>query len=222
MMNKKKSILILILLIFSSNIKAQEEINDNKITFIVPQYIITNGIRIDIDIRKPESNNWWVITPYYYDDDSKLSFLNPDDNFEFNPHSYESMYGAGLGIARKIFLRKPTKGLYVMAGIGYKYFKIKGDNETYVETLGDDGLVYFEIQDLKYAININSYSGYATIGYQLNPFSKFYIDFYLGFGIRYSTHNSPENVTTKYNRGNIDYGYSGTLPIIGVRLGVAL
>jgi len=221
-MNIKINILVFVLFILARTITAQENNSNKTISFIVPQYIITNGIRVDIDVRKPDSKSWWVISPYYYDDDSKHRILNPEDNSGFDPHRYESMYGVGLGIARKIFLRHGTKGFYAMAGVSYKYFNIRGDNEAYVEYREDDGLNYIEVQQLSYTVNINSYNGYATIGYQINPFSKFYIDFYLGFGLRYSTHESPQNVITKYNRGNIDYGYSGTHPVVGGRLGIAL
>jgi len=222
-MKIKYSLFLAILIFFNIFAFSQEQKNEKVILFFVPQYLITNGIRLDIDIRKPDSNKWWIISPYYYSDGSSSSSLNPSDQYEYNPHSYEKMLGYGLGISRKIFITKNSyKGLYASLGINYKYFAIKGDNFNYVEITGDDGLVYYEMQDINYTVNINSYNGYAIIGQQFNPFSKFYIDLFLGFGIKYSTHSSPENVVIKYNRGNIDYGYSGTQLIGGVRLGVAV
>lgn len=220
---KKYLLMAFIVLILSQVSMAQEHKSENVVAYIVPQYLFTNGIRLDIDLRKPESNKWWVISPYYYSDGSNSSFLN-QDGLDYNPRKYENMYGIGIGIARKIFLKSNStaKGFYAMAGLTYKYFNIQGDNLTYVETTGDDGLTYFEMQDLKYTININSYSGYAVLGHQFNPFSKFYIDLFMGFGLRYSSHNSPEKAAIKYNRGNIDYGYSGTHFVGGARLGITL
>ena len=202
---------------------AQEHDTENVVAFIVPQYLITNAIRVDIDFRKPESNKWWVISPYYYSDGSSSSILNRN-NSDFNPTKYESMYGVGIGVARKLFLKSKTtaEGFYATAGLTYKYFNIHGDNYTYVKTTGDDGLAYYQMKDLKYTININSYNGYVIMGHQFNPYSKFYIDLFIGFGLKYSTHNSPEKVVVKYNRGNIDYGYTGTQFIGGLRLGVSL
>ena len=134
------------------------------------------------------------------------------------------MHGAGIGIARKIFVlsKTSTEGLYAMAGVTYKYFNIQGDNLTYVETTGDDGLTYHQMQDIEYSININSYNGYAALGWQVSLFSKSYVDFYIGFGLKYSTHSSPEKVSVKYNHGIIDYGYTGTQFVGGVRLGIGL
>lgn len=202
---------------------AQEQDSENIIAFIVPQYLITNAIRVDIDFRKPKSNKWWVISPYYYSDGSDYSFLNRN-NSDFNLYKYESMNGVGIGVARKIFLKsdETAKGFYATVGLTYKYFSIHGNNFTYVESTGDDGLEYYRMDDLMYSININSYKGSIIIGHQFNPLSKFYIDLFIGFGLRYSTHDSPEKVAITYNRGSIDYGYSGTQFIGGLRLGVGL
>ena len=221
---KIKYLLVLaVLLIFNSYTWSQEQKGENVVLFFVPQYLVTNGIRLDIDLRKPDSNKWWIISPYYYSDGSSSSQLNPGSEYDYNPYAYEKMEGYGLGISRKIFVTKHSyKGLYASLGVTYRHFTLTGDNYNYVETIGEDGLTYFEMQDLKYTVNINSYNGFAIIGQQFNPFSKFYIDLFLGFGIKYSTHSSPEKVAIQYNRGNIDYGYSGTQFIAGARLGIAL
>lgn len=221
---KKLIYIFAILSIFTGKIVAQETDRDHVILSFNPQYLFTNAIRLDIDFRTKNSSSWWIISPYFYTDGSNESFLNRGDDDNYNPRKYESMYGLGLGVAKRIYLRPKSTadGFYATAGITYKYLIIKGDNFTYVENTGDDGLNYYEMQDLEYSININSYSGYVIIGHQFNPFTKFYIDLYIGFGIKYSTHNSPENAVVKYNRGSIDYGYSGTQFLGGVRLGVTL
>ena len=223
-MKKITTLIIAILLIYTGKSIAQENYSEKLILSFNPQYLFTNAIRVDFDVRSKASNNWWVISPYYYTDGADESFLNRGDRNNYNPTKYENMYGLGLGIARKIYLLQKTeaKGLYALAGITYKYFSIQGDNFTYVETTGDDGLNYYDMQDMEYTININSYGGSLIIGNQFNPFPKFYIDLYLGFGLKYSKHSSPENAVIEYDRGSIDYGYSGTQFLGGVRLGVAL
>lgn len=224
-MKIKKIFLISIILSlcyhFSS---AQETKSENLIAFINPQYLLINGIRFDIEFRKPESNKWWVISPYYYSDGSSNSILSSNWNPDLELNEYENMYGAGLGVARKMFLKSsPTaNGVYAMVRFTYNYFNIKGDNLAYVQTTDSDGLQYYQIQDLEYTININSYQGSVILGKQFNPFSKFYFDLYMGLGLKYSTHESPEKVATTFNRGMIDYGYSGTQFIGGFRFGVSL
>ncbi|MFO7829466.1 MAG: hypothetical protein R6V23_12645 [Bacteroidales bacterium] len=224
MMRKIIILIIAILFVFNGKTSAQENDNENLLLSFNPQYLFTNAIRLDFDIRTKNSNNWWVISPYYYTDGDNESFLNRGGYGNYNRKKYESMYGLGLGIARKIYIlpKSGAGGLYAMAGVTYKYFSIRGDNFTYVETTGDDGLNYYDMQDVEYTININSYGGSVIIGNQFNPFPKFYIDLYLGFGLKYSTHSSPENVLIEYNRGSIDYGYSGTQFLGGVRLGIAI
>lgn len=223
-MNRKNIISILLLTFLSINTIAQENKSENVVAFINPQYLFTSGIRVDIDFRKPHSNKWWVLSPYYYRDGSDESFLNRDDNEGYGSREYKSMTGYGLGISRKVFLRadETARGLYASVGFTYRYFDISGENRVFYETIGDDGLPYFELTDMDYSININSYNGSLIVGSQFNPFSRFYIDLYFGFGVRYSTHSSPEDVAVEYDRGNIDYGYSGTQFIGGFRFGITL
>jgi hypothetical protein len=222
---KKYILSILIIFTFGQLLIGQVNKSENAVIFFNPQYLFTSGLRVDIDFRKPNSNKWWVISPYYYSDGDDASFLNRDNSSGYNSREYESMYGLGLGVARKIFFKSDdttAKGFYVLGGVTYRYFEIQGDNLTYVETTGADGLEYFDLQDIEYTVNINSYNGYVILGNQFNISSRCYFDLYMGFGLRYSTHNSPENAVVEYNRGNIDYGYSGTQFIGGFRIGVTL
>lgn len=224
---KPKYLLIFIFLFgFNQYSHAQKDIKENLIVFFSPQYMITNAMRFDIDIRQGETNKWWVVSPYFYFDNSSTSILNPDEEFEnsYDPHTYEEMWGLGLELRRKMFLlnRNFDKGFYLSFGANYKYFDITGDNVIYIEEEGDDGLIYTRMADISYSININSYSGFATVGHQFKPSSKFFIDLYVGFGLKYSFHNSPQNVSVEYNRDFTDYGYTGTQFLGGFRLGVAL
>ncbi len=193
--------------------------------FGVPQYIITNGLRIDVDIQEKESHNWLIISPYYYFDRSSVDLLNlsgTDDYYD--PYSYDQMLGVGIGIGRKTFLsKKPvSEGFYLYYGATYKYFDIDGNNFTWIEYTGSDGLPYQQMADIEYTMKINSIAACAAVGYQFQVVSSLYIDAYLGFGIKYAFHYSPEHVTIKYNRGENDYGYTGTLLVGGIRIGIGL
>ncbi len=205
---------------------SQEENKQKFMIFGVPQYLITNGLRIDIDLHKKETQNWLVISPYFYSDNSSIDPLNlsggDDDNYDL--YSYDKMIGAGLGLQKKIFLSKKsyTSGFYLAFGGTYKYFNIDGNSFTWVEYTGDDGLKYQQMEDIKYKLYIHSLNANATIGYQYQFIDNLYIDCFMGFGIKYSYHNSPDNVMVKYNRGNIDYGYTGTQFVAGVRFGIDL
>lgn len=226
----KKTILILTIILGSIISNAQEK-QENILVFGVPQYLITNAIRIDIDIRKPNTNSWWIISPYYYVDKSNNDAIDINYNYDYDYnsydydlHEYDELYGFGLGIERKTIIGKSIKseGFYLKYGVNYKNFAVIGNNFTFREYVGDDGITYQGLRDGKYTININSFNALTALGYQFELMSKLYLDTYLGFGVKYSTHSSKEKVTIKYNRQVTDYGYTGTQFIIGVRLGVAL
>lgn len=206
-----------------SNAQEEDDRHHKILIFGNPQYLVTNGLRIDVDLNQKNSRNWLVFSPYYYSDKSSVDALNLSGSDEYyDLYSYDKMTGAGLGLSKKIFLTRNTisEGFYLLYGGTYRYFDIDGNGFTWVEYTGTDGLKRQEMDDIKYQLSIHSINANAVIGYQYQAFSSFYIDFYCGFGLKYSIHNSPQNVTVKYNRGYYDYGYTGTQFIGGIRFGI--
>ena len=205
--------------------QGQEDREYNFLIAGVPQYILTNGIRIDFDIHQKESPHWIVLSPYYYIDRSSVDILNLGGSDEYyDPYNYDQIVGVGLGLSRKTFLvKKPvSQGIYLQYGGSYKYFNIDGNNYVWVQYTGDDGLPYQQMEDIKYSLNIHSIGASTTLGYQIQVLPSFYIDVFLGFGVKYSFHDSPENVTIKYNRGIFDYGYTGTHFVGGIRFAMGI
>lgn len=196
----------------------------------VPQYLITKGIRIDFDIHQKETSKWLILSPYYYSDHSPDNDEYYYDGYGYadmsDPYNFDQMTGFGMGIARRTFLsKKPvSEGFYLSYGVSYKYFNIygNGDYSTWVEFTGDDDLLYQRMEDIEYNLYIHSMGANAMVGYQKQVIPSLYVDAFIGFGIKYSIHTSPENVTTKYNRGYTDYGYTGTHLVGGIRLGIGL
>jgi hypothetical protein len=209
---------------FSVLTNAQEdEKQPNFMVFGVPQYLFTNGLRIDFDIHKKDTRNWFIVSPYYYSHNSSLDLLNlSGGEGYYDVYNYDKLTGGGLGLSKKIFLTKKSlyEGFYLSYGGSYKYFDIDGNSFIWVEYTGEDGLKYQEMKDIKYKLFIHSMNANAVIGYQYQVIPSLYLDFYCGFGIKYSIHDSPQNVTVKYNRGYYDYGYTGTQFIGGVRFGI--
>ncbi len=225
----KKLCAILSLLLIGSFVSLKAEQPEKKeynfVIFGVPQYLISNGLRIDLDIHQKGTPHWLIISPYYYFDRSSVDLLNlggSDDYYD--PYSYDKMIGIGLGVGRKTFLSKEpvSQRFYLYYGATYKYFDIDGNNFTWVEYIDTDGLPYQQMDDLEYTMKINSLAASAAIGYQTQIMPSLYLDFFLGFGVRYSFHKSPQHVTTKYNRGTNDYGYTGTSLVGGIRFGIGL
>lgn len=192
----------------------------------VPQFLASNGLRINLDIQKKNTAKWFIISPYLYYDKLSVDPLNlgGSDTY-FDNYSYKQMLGAGLGLGQRIFLsKKPiSHGVYIWFSGTYKYFNISGDNGTFVEYVDEeDGLTYQHIEDINYTINIHQMSLGAVVGYQFQIIPTLYIDPYIGFGIKYSFHNSPQNATLEYNRGVDDYGFTGTHISGGIRFGFGL
>jgi hypothetical protein len=226
-MNRTYYISLLLLTVVLLPLQAEwpENREHNFIISGVPQYLISNGLRVDLDIHHKGSPNWLILSPYYYVDNESVDPIylgGSDDNFDL--YSYDQMLGVGLGIARRTFLsgEPVSEGFYLSYGAHYKYFDIDGNNFTWVEYTGEDELPYQEMMDIEYKLYIHSIGAYATVGYQKQVMPSLYLDVFLGFGVKYSFHRSPEKVTTRYNRGLLDYGYTGTHVVAGIRIGVGL
>jgi hypothetical protein len=205
--------------------KLPEKKEHNFLIMGVPQYIIANGLRIDLDIHQKESPNWLILSPYYYFDHYSVDLMNIGGSEDYyDPYTYDKMTGVGMGISRKTFLSKESvsNGFYLLYGADYKYFDINGNNFTWVEYIGTDGFPYQEMKDIKYDMYIHSIGGCTSIGYQAQIISSLYFDFYLGFGVKYAFYKSPQHVTVKYNRGINDLGYTGTHMVGGIRIGIGL
>ena len=184
-----------------------------------------NALRVDFDFQQGDSKNWLSFSPYYYYDNGSFDplYISGSED-ELDGHAYEKMYGVGLGVSRKTFLSKePTSsGFYLAYGGTYKYFDIAGDNFTWVKYTGDDGLEYQHMEDIEYSIFIHSMGAHTVLGFQNQIYPGLFINAYMGFGVKYSLHSSPEDVTVKYNRGIHDLGYTGTHFVGGLSLGIGI
>ena len=225
----KKIFYFLTLLLLSSSFSTKAQMPEPKeydfLIFGVPQYILSNGLRVDFDIHKKNTPNWLIISPYYYFDRSSVDLLNLGGSEDYyDSYTYDQMFGFGMGIGRKTFLSKESvsKGFYLYYSATYKFFDIDGNNYIWFEYPGEDGFPYQRMDDIEYTMQIHSMGANATLGYQYQVFSALYIDLYIGFGVKYSYHYSPDHVTVKYNRGINDFGYTGTHVVGGIRIGIGL
>jgi len=225
----KKISLILILFLLNVFVPLKAQLPDQKeydfLIFGVPQYIISNGLRIDLDFHKKNTPNWLIVSPYYYFDHSSVDPLNLGGSEDYyDPYTYDQMIGFGMGIGQKTFLSRESvsHGFYLHYSGTYKFFDIDGNNYTWVEYTGEDDLPYQGMQYLEYTMQIHSLGASATVGYQYQVLPSLYLDVFLGFGVKYSFHHSPDNVTVKYNRGINDFGYTGTHMVGGIRIGIGL
>lgn len=207
----KKIILFIILpLVCLSSLNAQEN-HSRWLIMGVPQYLAMNGIRIDIEKQSMSKNTSWVLAPQYY--------INVGGVGDLYPHTYKKMHGIGLNIYRKMYLTHKNEGIYIGAGLGYQHFDFELKDKIWVEYL-NNGLKYMEIRDEDFHVRINKAMFDCLIGYQQEFFQRMHIDTYLGFGLRYSGYDQPFGANIKFNTGALDYGFTGTLFVAGIKIGV--
>jgi len=178
---------------------------------IVPQYVISGGLRFDIDLSISKTSNQWLIF-------SPQVFMVTGGRYG---HEFNELTGLGLDIKHKIYLKPNTMkpyGFYFQYGVMFQYFSIF-ENRQYTESYIENGIEYYEVVVGEVNTKLYKYGGNFHLGYQWLVGDKVYFDIYTGAGIRISHNNQTEGLDTWYNDYWVDYGYSGTLLDAGFRVG---
>ena len=177
---------------------------------VVPQYAISNGMRIDLDFRLNDKNHWLVVAP--------LVFISNESNLDWD---YNSMVGAGIEIQHKIFLSRPFKKVnpYFSYGPVFNYFSVKDDGLTARE-FTEDGGNYFGLAEDEITTRIFKMGGNLIFGLHYFVMDNLYVDTFIGTGIRFSFDDQTTGLHGYYNEWWGDMGYSGTLMVGGFRFGV--
>lgn len=179
---------------------------------LVPQYSILGGMRTDLDFRLNDRNQWLVVSPLFYYDDGNLGFSD-----------YEQMFGVGIELQHRIFLHKNDplpKGVYFGYGPVFNYFSVESEGY-YSYLIQEEGNNYFGLEEGSINTNIFKFGGNFVIGLQTIVNDFFYLDAYIGTGIRLSFDNKASGLHDYYTDGWLDLGYSGTLMVGGLRLGIS-
>lgn len=208
----RKLLLLFFLLpfsVFSQN--ENSEPSETKFSVgVVPQYAIISGLRADFDFKLNSKNHWLVVAPQLY--------LSNSDNFN---NEYNSMFGIGVEIQHKIFMKKELnkKGIYFAYGPTFNYYSVKDDGLT-TKAFVEDGGSYIGLEDGEITTNIVKFGGNFIVGAQFVIADFMYIDPYVGMGMRFSYDNQTSGLHDYYNDWWADMGYSGTLMVGGVRIGI--
>ena len=205
-------LLILPISLFSQTEAPQPELRNFSLG-IVPQYAIINGIRFDMDFKlKNKPNQSIVVAPQLYISTREKLFWN-----------YNSMMGVGLELQHKIYLNKEyqSEGIYFAYGPTFNMSSVKDDGLVVQEFI-DNGGNYIGLVNEEISTNIYKLGGNFILGVQLVVSDYLYIDPYVGIGIRFSFDNKTSGLHTYYDDWWADMGYSGTLMVGGIRIGVFL
>jgi hypothetical protein len=209
-MNRLKLILLLCIPL---SLWGQEQTEVKEKTFgvgLVPQYAITSGTRIDLDFRLPAPRQWLVVAPQFYISDNNSNMWN-----------FNEMAGFGIDLQHRIYLGKTDipRGAYFAWGPVFHWVSVK-DQGLAAYNFKEGDVTYIGLNEEMIHTNIYKMGGNLIFGYQPLLDGVFYLDFYLGTGIRFSFDNRKSGLHSYYNDWWGDLGYSGTLLVGGVRFGV--
>ena len=101
----------------------------------------------------------------------------------------------------------------------FTYYSVKSEGfNTYL--FQENGNEYIGMQPGLSTTNIFKFGGNFVFGLQTVINDFFYLDAYLGTGIRLSVDNKTSGLHDYYTDGWLDLGYSGTLLVAGIRMGI--
>ena len=207
----------ILLFLFSGKIIAQDSLGFFSIS-MVPQYMVINGFRIDIEKKSAENCNGFLLGSYLFLNEREKIF--PDGN------KINTTVGFGFEAIHKRYLsdKKYTQYRwmpYIAYGISYQHFKIKFWEYAWVTFIKDD-LEYLEYKLAEQEKKIDRAGVSLLFGNQFIYKNVFLIDVYLGGGIKYSIINSTLEEFTDQDIYIYDYDYTGIVPVIVVRIGILL
>jgi hypothetical protein len=142
--------------------------------------------------------------------------------------SDESVYGGGLELRKKFYVyggdsALPLTGFYAGVSANYGYFNAKysySDRDPSFcgyDQFGNYTCNYPLIENKE---TIHQFGMDAEFGYQVSIKGIFYLDTFLGGGVRYG--HSSIGRETNYSFSILEYAFKGVIPKIGLRLGLRL
>jgi len=177
---------------------------------VVPQYAITNGIRMDFDFRLSKKGQWLVAGPQLY-----LSSGNS------NIWNYDRMSGVGIDLQHRFYINSQSfpQGVYFAYGPVFQHFSVR-DKGLVSYYFQENGANYIGLQEASLLTRITKFGGNLIFGYQFVFDGYLYVDVYFGTGMRFSYDDRKSGLHGYYNDWWGDLGYSGTLLVAGVRFGI--
>lgn len=203
-------------LLFTLSVFSQESENKDRgsvAVAMVPQYAIMGGMRIDGDFQIKEKQYLTLGPQLYY---SNNSILYPPSETDFK--------GFGLKATYRYFPGEKAKpqGGYIAFGLDYKYLNTTYNSYDYYSYYEDD-LSYLTVGDELKNSKFNQAGFDMLVGYQFIIGRDFLLDLYLGWGFRISDFDpNKEGNNDEWASDILDPGYSGFVPVVGVRVGILL
>jgi len=188
-----------------------------------PQLMFMRGLRVDVDVHLGKSKSWLVISPQYY-----LAKRHADIYYEeyedYNSSiAYKRLEGYGLELCHRVYVTNnyTPEGVYLGYGLQYGHFDITYEDYSWGE------IEYLDMQAITYGLFehntiIDKVGPNIVIGYQKKVLDRIFVDFFCGGGIRYSFISTSSLFPRNFDGDPLQFGYTGTVPLAGFRIGIAL
>ena len=204
--------------------RAQDNRESKFHIMAMPQYLIKNGLRFDIDYKVGDGR-WLIISPYLYlVDNSSVYDSSMYVQSVFYQPEFVKLTGYGLGLAQRHVLNRQGSvrtSVYMEYGLLCRYYSFEMDDYLWT-TYTENNLNFMRRERAEYDIKVTNLGINCQFGLQHEIFDNFLIDVFVGCGMRYSIYDKPEGSSVKFNNSIFDYGFTGTMVTGGIRLGVAL
>lgn len=202
-------------LICTSNYAQEQETIDKGPSHSVSLHTLQTTVeklKVSYDRRIGDSRNWILLSP-------SVSYSSSDD---FWNYSYNKRSGIGLDISHRYYLleKKKFKSIYIQYGAVYNYSNVEANRIGWVPTTFEGTNALKPGRELaKY--NLHQIGTDFLFGVQLLSWSGVLFDFHAGMGIRTSLSKKNKELLSMPGYGILNPGYSGILPLIGIRIGYA-
>ncbi len=200
----------------------QEESSPMAIAWY-PQLMAIRGLRADIDIHLGKSKSWLVLAPQYYLAKRNANIYYDEYDDYNSSGAYKRLEGYGLEICHRIYVTNnfTPEGVYLGYGMQYGHFNLTYEDYSWGE------IVYLGMQAITYGLFehntfIDKMGPNVIIGYQKQVLDRIFVDFFCGGGIRYSIIHTSSLFPRNFDGDPLQFGYTGTVPLAGFRIGIAL
>ena len=167
-----------------------------------------------------KTNSWIVLGGHYYLNYSYQSQENLDNGFE-DDAAYDKLRGYAFNLEHRIYLVNDVlpDNIYFAYGIYYGHFDITYGVYAWgnYDYSGDLDAFTYGIFDQK--TTINKFGPNLTVGYRQDIIDNFFVEFLAGVALRYSFITPDIEGQRTYSDNLFQYGFTGTSPLFGIRIG---
>jgi len=220
---QKKTVLILAMLMMPFTIVFTQEDASSLAIAWYPQLMLIRGLRADIDVHLGKSKSWLIIAPQYYLAKRHAGIHYEDYEDYSSSSAYKRLEGYGLELQHRVYITNNSapEGVYLGYGLQYGHFDITYEDFSWGE------IDYLDMRAITYDLFehntiIDKTGPNIIIGYQKQVLDRIFVDVYCGGGIRYSFINTSSFFPRNFDGDPLQFGYTGTVPLAGFRIGIVL